>query len=61
MSNKWFSIQGIKDEIRKIIWPKRKEMVSDTVTVLSFIGFFIVYFLITEIVISAILRMLKVL
>lgn len=56
----WFSIKSIKDEIRKIEWPKRQQMISDTLTVLAFIGFFIVYFLLTEIVISAILRMLKV-
>ncbi|NLW15865.1 MAG: preprotein translocase subunit SecE [Erysipelothrix sp.] len=56
----WFSIQGIKDEIRKIVWPTRKQMVKDIFTVLLFIGFFIIYFLFSEVIISQILRMLKV-
>lgn len=56
----WFSIQGIKDEVRKIVWPTRKQMGKDTVTVLAFIAFFIVFFLFSEIIISQILRLLKV-
>ena len=56
----WFNIRSIKDEIRKIEWPKRKQMTKDTGIVLGFIGFFVVYFLVTEIVISGILKVLKV-
>lgn len=56
----WFSIKSIKDEIRKIEWPKRPQMLKDTSVVLAFIGFFVVYFLITEVVITGILRLLKV-
>ncbi|HZJ87273.1 MAG TPA: preprotein translocase subunit SecE [Erysipelothrix sp.] len=56
----WLTIAGLKEEIRKIEWPKRKQMVSDTITVLGFIGFFVVYFLITEFVITQFLRLLKV-
>lgn len=56
----WFSLVGIKEEIRKIQWPKRKEMTQYTVTVLGFVAFFAVYFLILEVVISYILRLLKV-
>lgn len=56
----WLTLQGLKDEIRKIEWPKRAQMTKDTITVLGFIGFFVVYFLITEVIISQILRLLKV-
>ena len=56
----WFSLVGIKEEIRKIQWPKRKEMTQYTVSVLGFVSFFAIYFLILEVVISYILRLLKV-
>lgn len=56
----WLTIKGLKEEIRKIEWPKRAQMTKDTMTVIAFIGFFVVYFLFTEVIISAILRLLKV-
>ncbi len=56
----WLTLQGLKDEIRKIEWPKRAQMTKDTIVVLGFIAFFVVYFLLTEVVISQILRLLKV-
>lgn len=46
----WFSIAGIKEEIRKISWPTRKEMSRNTTIVLGFILFFVAYFIITEFV-----------
>ena len=56
----WLTIDGLKEEFRKIEWPKRNQMAKDTVTVLGFIAFFVVYFIITEFVITQFLRMLKV-
>ena len=56
----WLTLQGLKDEIRKIEWPKRAQMAKETIVVLGFIAFFVVYFLLTEVVISQILRLLKV-
>ena len=56
----WLTIKGLKEEIRKIEWPKRAQMTKDTIVVLGFIAFFVVYFLLTEVVISQILRLLKV-
>lgn len=56
----WFSIKGIKEEIRKIQWPNKKDMSKDTLTVLAFVFFFAVYFMFTEVIISQVLRMLKV-
>ena len=45
-----FTIAGIKEEIKKISWPKRKEMVSNTTIVIGFLLFFAAYFMITEVV-----------
>lgn len=56
----WFSIKGIKEEIRKIQWPNKKDMSKDTLTVLGFVFFFAIYFMLTEVIISQVLRMLKV-
>ena len=56
----WFSIKGIKEEIRKIQWPNKKDMSKDTLTVLAFVFFFAIYFMFTEVIISQVLRMLKV-
>ncbi|CAM3562576.1 preprotein translocase subunit SecE [Erysipelothrix sp. D19-032] len=54
----WFTIAGIKEEIRKIHWPSRKELSSNTVIAISFILFFVVYFLFTEIVSIEALKLL---
>lgn len=54
----WFSIAGIKEEIRKITWPTRKEMSSNTTIVIGFILFFVGYFLLTEVVLVWALNLL---
>lgn len=46
----WFSIAGIKEEIRKITWPNRKVMTRNTTIVIGFILFFVAYFILTEFV-----------
>lgn len=57
---RWFTLGGIKEEVRKIEWPKRKDMVRDTIVVLSFIAFFAVFFILTEFAISSFLRVVGV-
>ncbi len=54
----WFSIAGIKEEIRKITWPTRKDMSRNTLIVVSFILFFVVYFVLTEFVLVWALNLL---
>ncbi|QIK68860.1 preprotein translocase subunit SecE [Erysipelothrix sp. HDW6C] len=54
----WFSIAGIKEEIRKIQWPSRKDMVRNTTIVITFVLFFVAYFLLTEVVLVWALRLL---
>ena len=46
----WFTLAGIKAEIRKIRWPNKKEMASNTSIVIGFILFFAAYFILTEFV-----------
>lgn len=52
----WFSIKGIREEIKKISWPGAKEMRNDTITVLGFVLFFVGYFMLTEFVLAGALR-----
>lgn len=46
----WFTLAGIKEEVKKISWPKRKEVVSNTTIVIGFLLFFAAYFMLTEVV-----------
>jgi preprotein translocase SecE subunit len=57
---KWFSIKGIREEMKKTRWPNRKDMLKDVTTVLVFIGLFALFFEITSGVVLAILRVLGV-
>ncbi|MDE8328818.1 preprotein translocase subunit SecE [Erysipelothrix rhusiopathiae] len=54
----WFSFAGIKEEIHKIKWPTRKEMTRNTTIVLGFVLFFVAYFLLTEVVLVAALKLI---
>lgn len=54
----WFSFSGVREEIRKISWPKRGEMTKNTTIVLGFVAFFVVYFILTEFVLVAAMRWL---
>lgn len=55
---KWFSIPGILTEVKRVRWPKQKEMVADSITVISFTLIFGVYFVICEIAVAAFLKLL---
>ena len=57
---KWFSIKGIKEELKKTRWPSRKDTIKDATTLLVFIGLFALFFEITSGVILAILKVLGV-
>ncbi len=54
----WFTLSGIKQEIRKITWPKRKDMSKNTLIVVGFLLFFAAYFMITEVVLIWVLNAL---
>jgi len=55
---KWFSIPGILTEVKRVRWPKQKEMVADSMTVISFTFIFGVYFVLCEIAVAAFLKLL---
>lgn len=57
---KWLTISGLKEEARKISWPNGKTLIKDTNIVLIFVGFFIAYFFLTEIVMVWFMRLLGV-
>lgn len=54
----WFSIAGIKEEVRKIQWPSFKEVSRNTRITVVFILFFVVYFILTEFVLAGALDLL---
>lgn len=54
----WFTLAGVKEEIKKISWPKRSEMVSNTTIVIGFLLFFGAYFMLTEVVLVWLLKTL---
>jgi len=49
---KWFSISGIMTEAKRIRWPKRKELVKDTTTVVAIITLFGVFFVFAQVLIT---------
>ncbi len=54
----WLTLAGLKEEVRKIEWPKRKTVAKNTRIVIGFIAFFVVYFVITEFILVGALRLL---
>ena len=52
---KWLSINGLKEEAKKVRWSKKADMVKDTQTVLTFIVLFGVYFVVCEYLAAAFL------
>jgi preprotein translocase subunit SecE len=49
---KWFSFSGIITEIKRVRWPKGKEMSKSVAIVLVFIVAFGIFFIFTEFVIT---------
>ena len=58
---KWFSINAIWKEISKIRWPKKGDLLVNSLQVIIFTGFFVIFFALCLVVISALLRGLGVL
>ncbi len=55
---KWFSFSGIATEIKRIRWPKSKELGNESIEVISFILFFCAFFVLCEFLVSAILKLM---
>ena len=58
---KWFSVSAIWKEISKIRWPKKGDLLVNSVQVIIFTGFFVLFFAVCLAVISAFLNFLGVL
>ncbi|MCF0109176.1 MAG: preprotein translocase subunit SecE [Erysipelotrichaceae bacterium] len=55
---KWFSIQGIAKEAKRIRWPKTPELMSNTAEVLLVVCFFAAFFTCCEFVVTFFLRLI---
>ncbi len=55
---KWFSIQGILTEVKRIRWPKQKEMVKDSAIVIIFTTAFGIFFVVAEALVALFLRLI---
>ena len=58
---KWFNLSAIFKEISKIRWPKKEDLLTNSVQVIIFTGFFVLFFALCLVVISALLNVLGVL
>jgi preprotein translocase subunit SecE len=52
---KFFS--GVAREMKKVSWPKRKELVRYTITVLTTVAFMTIFFAIIDLGISSLIRL----
>ena len=52
---KWFSIQGIRKEMERIKWPSGKEMRINSFEVIMFTGFFILFFVLIQFILTGVL------
>lgn len=53
---KWFSIAGIRSEIRRIRWPKMKDLAGNSGKVLLFTVLFALFFFLCEVISSGFLK-----
>lgn len=58
---KWFNLSAIFKEISKIRWPKKEDLLTNSVQVIIFTGFFVLFFALCLVAISALLNVLGVL
>ena len=49
---KWFSISGIMTEVKRVRWPKQKELFKDTSTVVAVVTLFGIFFVLAQVVIT---------
>ncbi|MGM9988779.1 MAG: preprotein translocase subunit SecE [Bacillaceae bacterium] len=44
-------------ELKKVSWPKRKELVNSTITVIATVGFFAIFFAVVDLGLSYLIRL----
>ena len=57
---KWFSLSAIGKEISKIRWPKKKDLLENSVQVIFFTAFFALFFYLCQFLVSLALRFIGV-
>ena len=57
---KWFSLSAIAKEIKKIRWPKKGDLLTNSVQVVLFTAFFAIFFYGCSFVVSLALRFIGV-
>ena len=55
---KWFSLSGISKEIKRIRWPKVKDITENTGEVLLFVLAFGAFLIVSDLVITFILKLI---
>lgn len=55
---KWFSINGIMTEAKRIRWPKMKDLAKDSMTVIVFTAILALFFFICQVVSSGFLSLI---
>jgi preprotein translocase SecE subunit len=55
---KWFSIEGIMTEVKRIRWPKKEDLVSKSLRVLFFCALFAAFFMLCEVGVAGILKLI---
>lgn len=53
---KWFSFSGVAKEIKKIRWPKREDLVENSVQTIIFTFFFGVFFVLCQLLVTLVLK-----
>lgn len=57
---KWFDLGAIVKEIKKIRWPKKGDLLTNSIQVVVFTAFFGVFFYICQFLVSLCLRLMGV-
>jgi preprotein translocase subunit SecE len=50
--------RDVKSEMKKVSWPKRKELVNSTITVIATVVFFVLFFAAADTGISSLIRLI---
>lgn len=53
---KWFNLSAIFKEISKIRWPKKDDLLTNSVQVIIFTAFFALFFFICQLLVSVFLK-----
>lgn len=56
--SKWFSIDGIKKEVKRVRWPNKKSLMENSAKVLLFCAAFGVFFVVCEYAITLFLKLI---